>query len=193
MSLLLDTQALLWFILDDTRLSKKAQESIVAPDVLIYVSPASLWEIAIKISLGKYALPASFAAFWDEQFKTNDFSLLPITVSHTARVVDLPFHHRDPFDRLIIAQSLEEGIPVVSNDDMFDHYGVGSGMVKSWKLEVRIADALCQDMCPTFEKTIGTHIWYRPRSFYLDVTCFCFDRLKDKYLNLLLYDLFVNV
>jgi PIN domain nuclease of toxin-antitoxin system len=124
MKLLLDTQALLWFILDDSRLSKKAQESIVATDTMIYISPASLWEIAIKISIGKYALPAPFAAFWNKQFQTNDFTLLPITVLHTARVVDLPFHHRDPFDRLIIAQSLEEVIPVVSNDDIFDHYGV---------------------------------------------------------------------
>lgn len=72
MNLLLDTQALLWFVLDDPRL----------------------------------------------------FTLLPISVSHTAQVVDLPFHHRDPFDRLIIAQSLVEGIPLVSSDDMFDHYGV---------------------------------------------------------------------
>ena len=124
MNLLLDTQALLWFLLDDPRLSEKAQENIVVTDRLIFVSPASLWEIAIKISLGKYALPTPFAAFWDEQLLTNDFTLLPISVSHTARVVDLPFHPRDPFDRLIIAQSLVQGIPVVSSDDMFDRYGV---------------------------------------------------------------------
>ena len=123
MNLLLDTQALLWFLLDDPRLSKNARESIITQDALIFVSPASLWEIAIKISLGKYALPVPFATFWDEQLLSNDFNLLSITVSHTARVVDLPFHHRDPFDRLIIAQSLVEGIPVVSSDDMFDHYG----------------------------------------------------------------------
>lgn len=124
MRLLLDTQALLWFLLDDPRLSVKARESIVATDMSILVSPASIWEIAIKISLGKYALPAPFAAFWTEQMQTNDFSLLPISVSHAARLVDLPFHHRDPFDRLIIAQSLEEGIPVVSSDDTFGRYGV---------------------------------------------------------------------
>lgn len=124
MNLLLDTQALLWFVLDDPRLSDKARENIIATEGLIFVSPASLWEIAIKIRLGKYALPAPFAAFWEEQLLTNDFTLLPISVSHTAQVVDLPFHHRDPFDRLIIAQSLVEGIPLVSSDDMFDHYGV---------------------------------------------------------------------
>ena len=124
MKLLLDTQALLWFLLDDHRLSGKARENISGPDALIFVSPASLWEIAIKISLGKYELPAPFEAFWDEQFLTNDFALLPISVSHAARVVNLPFHHRDPFDRLIIAQSLVEAIPLVSSDILFDRYSV---------------------------------------------------------------------
>ena len=86
--------------------------------------PASLWEIAIKISLGKYELPTTFIAFWHEQLKINDFTLLPISISHTARVVELPFFHRDPFDRLVISQSLVEGIPVVSSDGLFDQYGV---------------------------------------------------------------------
>lgn len=124
MNLLLDTQTLLWFVLDDPRLSEKARKSIVAIDTVVFVSPASLWEIAIKISLGKYALPAPFATFWYDQLLTNDFVLLPISVSHTARVADLPFHHRDPFDRLIIAQSLVEEISVVSSDELFNLYGV---------------------------------------------------------------------
>lgn len=124
MNLLLDTQALLWFLLDDSRLSEKALANMVDTDGLIFVSPASLWEIAIKIRLGKYALPIPFATFWDEQLLTNDFTLLPISVAHTARVINLPFHHRDPFDRLIIAQSLVQGVPVVSSDDIFDRYGV---------------------------------------------------------------------
>lgn len=124
MNLLLDTQALLWFVLDDPRLSKKAQESIIASDAIVFVSPATLWEIAIKISLGKYALPTPFAAFWDEQLLANDFILLPISVAHTARVADLPYHHRDPFDRLIIAQSLVEKIPLASSDELFTSYGV---------------------------------------------------------------------
>ncbi|MFN3980530.1 MAG: type II toxin-antitoxin system VapC family toxin [Caldilinea sp.] len=124
MNLLLDTQALLWFVLDDDRLSEKARESIVPTDTLVFVSPASLWEIAIKISLGKYALPASFADFWEQQMLFNDLVLLPISIAHTGRIAELPFHHRDPFDRLIIAQSLVEGIPVVSSDELFDRYGV---------------------------------------------------------------------
>lgn len=124
MNLLLDTQALLWFVLDDSRLSDKARQSIIAPDTLVFVSPVSLWEIAIKISLGKYALPLPFATFWDDQLLTNDFVLLPISGAHTARVADLPYHHRDPFDRLIVAQSLVEGVPIVSSDELFTRYGV---------------------------------------------------------------------
>jgi PIN domain nuclease of toxin-antitoxin system len=123
MNLLLDTQALLWFVLDDSRLSATARESIVAAEMVL-VSPASLWEIAIKISLGKYALPIPFAAFWEQQLLINNFTLLPISVAHTARVADLPYHHRDPFDRLLIAQSLVEKIPVVSSDVLFADYGV---------------------------------------------------------------------
>lgn len=124
MNLLLDTQALLWFVLDDSRLSETARENIVSADALVFISPASLWEIAIKISLGKYALPMPFATFWDDQLLTNDFALLPISVPHTARITDLPYHHRDPFDRLIIAQSLVEKVPVVSSDELFARYGV---------------------------------------------------------------------
>ncbi len=124
MSVLLDTQALLWFLLDDSRLSEKAQQSIVSADGLIFVSPASLWEVAIKISIGKYSLPEPFDTFWNHQFVINDFKLLYISVSQLSQVARLPFHHRDPFDRLIIAQSLVENIPVLSNDTIFDSYGV---------------------------------------------------------------------
>ncbi len=121
---MLDTQAFLWFILDDPRLSLKACNSIADSAGMIFISPASLCEIAIKISLGKYTLPTPFNAFWEEQMLANGFTLLPIAVSHAARVIEMPFHHRDPFDRLIIAQALEEGIPVVSTDTAFDLYGV---------------------------------------------------------------------
>ncbi len=124
MSLLLDTQALLWFVLDDTRLSNEARERITLTDTPVLVSSASLWEIAIKISLGKYELSKPFGEFWNDQFNINKFTLLPITVSHAAQVVELPFHHRDPFDRLIIAQALVEGVSVAGNDAVFDKYGV---------------------------------------------------------------------
>lgn len=124
MSLLLDTQALLWFLLNDSRLSEKAQAAIASPEEAVFVSPASLWEIAIKISLGKYALPAPFGAFWIEQLRTNNFAILPISVNHAERVAELPFHHRDPFDPLILAQSIAENFPIVSSDTLFDLYGV---------------------------------------------------------------------
>ncbi|MBF0242514.1 MAG: type II toxin-antitoxin system VapC family toxin [Desulfamplus sp.] len=129
MNLLLDTQALLWFILDDSRLSKKALNLILETKGFVLVSPASIWEIAIKISLGKYKLTGDFQQFWDNQFHINDLKLLPVSVAHVARIVNLPYHHRDPFDRLIIAQSLMEKIPVVSSDAMFDIY---SGVDRIW-------------------------------------------------------------
>ena len=124
MKLLLDTQSLLWFLLDDSRLSEAAKTAISTFENDILVSPASLWEIAIKISIGKYALPVSFPEFWNEQLKINQFTLLPISIPHTAKVAKMPFHHRDPFDRLIIAQAAVEDIAVISNDAAFDSYNV---------------------------------------------------------------------
>ncbi|MEQ1525439.1 MAG: type II toxin-antitoxin system VapC family toxin [Gallionella sp.] len=123
MKLLLDTQAFLWFLLDDERLSTHAKTSIEQAETL-YLSPASHWEIAIKIALGKYSLPESFTQFMARELVSNNMTILPIEISHTARLTDLPFHHRDPFDRLIIAQSLAEQLPVVSIDLQFDTYGV---------------------------------------------------------------------
>ncbi len=122
MNLLLDTQALLWFVLGDSRLSSRALNKITETDGLVFVSPASIWEIAIKISLGKYELPEDFRKFWNSQFDINNFTLLPISIAHAALIKDLPYHHRDPFDRLIIAQSIVEMVPVVSSDAIFDYY-----------------------------------------------------------------------
>jgi len=123
MKLLLDTQAFLWFLLDDERLSTPARIAIEQTGT-IYLSPASHWEIAIKIALGKYALPESFAQFMVRELVNNSITILPIEIGHTAQVTTLPFHHRDPFDRLIIAQALVEKLPVVSIDSQFDAYGV---------------------------------------------------------------------
>ena len=80
--------------------------------------------MAIKVSLGRHEFPKPFGIFWQEQIRLNNFQILPISISHAARVTDLPFHHRDPFDRLIIAQAQIEKVPVVSNDQMFDRYGI---------------------------------------------------------------------
>jgi PIN domain nuclease of toxin-antitoxin system len=126
--LLLDTHALLWFLLDDPRLSANGRSLIEDPGNDLLISPASLWEIAIKISLGKYTLKEDFGSFVQEQMKENELTLLPIKVEHAAQVAALPFHHRDPFDRLLIAQAMVEKSPLVSSDKAFDAYPV----VRMW-------------------------------------------------------------
>ncbi len=124
MRLLLDTHAFLWFILDEPQLSAKADALISDPNNAIEVSPASYWEIAIKISIGKYFLPESYAVFMDREIAANDFRILHIEPKHTAVVSAMPFHHRDPFDRLIVAQATVEQIPIVSGDADLDSYGI---------------------------------------------------------------------
>jgi PIN domain nuclease of toxin-antitoxin system len=124
MKLLLDTHTFLWFIAGSHNLSQTARELIedVANEKL--VSIASLWEIAIKHSIGKLPLAAPFSALIPQQMALNGFDSLPIEIHQISLLVALPFHHRDPFDRLLIAQSLAEGIPLVSADSNFDAYGV---------------------------------------------------------------------
>lgn len=124
MKFLLDTHALLWFLLDAPSLSATAKQQIENPNHLIYVSPASYWELAIKISLGKYQLPEPLESFMTQQLSINQFSILPVTIQHADRVSKLPFHHRDPFDRMLAAQALSEDIPLISIDVAIDAYGV---------------------------------------------------------------------
>lgn len=123
MSCLIDTHTFLWFVLADSRLSHKAQ-ALAGTSEVVYVSPASYWEISIKVSLGKYLLSEPFALFMERELRQNDFTILPISVAHAAKVSELPFHHRDPFDRMIAAQALLENISLVSCDKVFDAYGV---------------------------------------------------------------------
>ena len=124
MRLLLDTHSFLWFLLDDPKLSQTAKRSIADPDNDIDISPASYWEIAIKISLNKYSLPEPYEPFMERELATNQFRILPIAPKHAAALTSLPFHHRDPFDRLIIAQAMVEQIPVISGDEAFAAYPV---------------------------------------------------------------------
>jgi PIN domain nuclease of toxin-antitoxin system len=124
MRFLLDTHAFLWFVLNDWQLSPKALQLIVEPAHNILISPASYWELAIKVSLGKYQIPGSFQVWMEQQIVANAFQILPITIAHAATVTTLPFHHRDPFDRLLIAQALTEKIAIVSADRVFDSYSV---------------------------------------------------------------------
>jgi PIN domain nuclease of toxin-antitoxin system len=88
------------------------------------VSPASYWEIAIKISLGKYRLYDPYGSFMDRAITGNGFEILAIEPAHTEVLTTLPFHHRDPFDRLIVAQAIAEGVSILSSDSALDPYGI---------------------------------------------------------------------
>lgn len=122
MSLLLDTQAFLWWVTDDPKLSRKARRAIADQQCLL--STVSCWEMSIKVSLGKLDMPRPVDRFLQEQLEVNGFSLLPVSLEHAAVVADLPFHHRDPFDRLLAAQALREELAIVSSDPIFKRYGV---------------------------------------------------------------------
>jgi PIN domain nuclease of toxin-antitoxin system len=122
--LLIDTHTFLWFVGDDPKLSVTARRVISDPNNDVYLSIASAWELAIKTSLGKITLAQPFPVFLPQQLRANSIRLLPIRMSHLQRVALLPFHHKAPFDRLLIAQSQAELMPLVSIDAVFDTYGV---------------------------------------------------------------------
>jgi len=122
--LLLDTHTFLWFIDGSPQPSTAARTLIEEADNEVFLSVGSLWEMAIKVSLGKLSLGQPFERLMPAQLSLNSIELLNITISHTAKVITLPFHHRDPFDRLLIAQALVEDIPLVGVDTVFDAYGV---------------------------------------------------------------------
>lgn len=124
MTVLLDTQAFLWFVLNDSRLSAAATNAIASTANKVLVSPASYWELAIKIAIGKYSLNEPYESFIEDQLATNGFQILEIEPRHTARLLEMPFHHRDPFDRLLVAQAMAEQIPLVSSDSQLDQYGI---------------------------------------------------------------------
>jgi PIN domain nuclease of toxin-antitoxin system len=124
MKVLLDTHTFLWFVLGDTRLIPSARGVIEEPKNEKWISPASFWELAIKIAVGKYDLNEDYAEFLQRGIGGNGFLILAIEPKHTAALLTLPFHHRDPFDRLLIAQALVEQVSIVSADLQFDTYGV---------------------------------------------------------------------
>lgn len=123
MKLLLDTHALIWFINGDKQLPQKSIEIIRQIDLKCFVSIASIWEIAIKISLGKLELNGGFNEI-SEIMKKFEIELLPLAFEHISKLIDLEFHHRDPFDRIIIAQGLIEKMTVVTKDENFSKYGI---------------------------------------------------------------------
>jgi PIN domain nuclease of toxin-antitoxin system len=124
MALLLDTHAFLWWVDGSPRLPKRARAAISRPGEHVVVSLASGWEMAIKISLGRLKLTAPLDRFVAEHVAANGFQPLAITLPHVARVATLPFHHRDPFDRLLAAQALDESLAIVSADRIFSRYDV---------------------------------------------------------------------
>lgn len=122
MNLLLDTHALLWALTDESRLSDRVRELLPRADT--WLSVASLWEILIKAQNGKISLPQPTGPFLMSKLQFNGVRLLPIKPDHVLRIESLPNHHRDPFDRILIAQSLEEKLPVVTADRVFARYPV---------------------------------------------------------------------
>jgi len=123
-NLLLDTHTFLWFIGGSDRLSVRARELIESDPNSRYLSVASLWEMAIKVSIGKLDVPLPLTKLVRQHVTGNAIDVLPIEPGHLDEQRKLPFHHRDPFDRLIIAQAISEEMTVVGRDDAFQEYPV---------------------------------------------------------------------
>lgn len=119
MRLLLDTHALLWWLADEG-LNPGAQDAIADPANLVVVSAASAWEISIKKALGKLVAPDDL----EQQVRTGGLAPLPISIGHAIAAGQLPHHHEDPFDRMLIAQAFAEGLTIVTRDKRFNDYGV---------------------------------------------------------------------
>lgn len=124
MRVLLDTHSFLWFINGDQKLSLRARALIADAGNQALLSVASVWEIAIKASLGKLSLAKPFAELIPAQIALNEIDLLPISLEDLAVVAGLPFHHRDPFDRLIVAQAMTRGVPLLSRDSLLEQYAI---------------------------------------------------------------------
>lgn len=121
--ILIDTNAFLFFINNDNQLSPVAKRLFESETELVF-STASLWEIAIKISIGKLKLPEPFEQFIPLHLDLNLIGIMPINIDDLKVVSNLEFHHKDPFDRIIIAQSINRGLPVATSDDAFDSYKI---------------------------------------------------------------------
>ena len=123
MQLMIDTHILIWFLEGNNLLSKPHHQTIANSNNNVFVSIASLWEMAIKISIGKLTLAKPLADVI-KQITTENIEILAISPEHTLQVSTLSFHHRDPFDRIIIAQSQVENLPIMTNDSEFENYAV---------------------------------------------------------------------
>ena len=125
MNLLLDTHALVWMVAQPERLSDEAQQQVRDPANLVLVSSVSPWELAIKAGLNReLGIPANLAEWLPEVLKDSGLELLPLELRHVLAVEHLPQHHRDPFDRALIAHAQVEQLTIVTADRTFDRYGV---------------------------------------------------------------------
>jgi PIN domain nuclease of toxin-antitoxin system len=124
LKVLLDTHAFLWIIGNDPRLSRSARDIFVCPENEVALSVASIWEILLKAATGKFTFPRPAGPFLRAELRKTSVTVLPILLQHVLRVEQLPLHHRDPFDRIILAQAVEEQIPLVSADSKLRLYPV---------------------------------------------------------------------
>lgn len=124
MKYLVDTHAFLWFVFDDPRISNRASSMIEDPGNELWISLASIWEISIKHSLGKLRFDKPLQAFISEHILETNLRVLSIDLSHLLRVNQLAWHHRDPFDRVLVAQCKSEGLQMISQDSVFASYGL---------------------------------------------------------------------
>jgi PIN domain nuclease of toxin-antitoxin system len=123
-ALLLDTHALIWWLLDDVNLSPTARAALATPENRVFVSAVSIGEIAIKLSINKLPLPKELDRDLLDVVTATGFTPLPVTLEHAYAIRHLPWHHRDPFDRLLIAQSRVERLTIVTDDRMIRRYSV---------------------------------------------------------------------
>jgi PIN domain nuclease of toxin-antitoxin system len=124
LKVLIDTHCWLWLCSEPERFSQSTLERLADRDTERFVSSASIWEIVIKHGLGKLPLPVAPHAFVPSRLETTRTDVLPISAAHALRVADLPDHHRDPFDRMIVAQSMVEATPLLTADKALRRYGV---------------------------------------------------------------------
>jgi PIN domain nuclease of toxin-antitoxin system len=122
MKVLIDTHVLLWGLQDEPKLSDRVRTLL--PKAEVWISVASLWEIIAKVQVGKLKLPTPVRDYITLKLRENGVSVLPLTFDHVRRLEELPLHHRDPFDRILIAQSLEENLPLITADSLFKNYAV---------------------------------------------------------------------
>jgi PIN domain nuclease of toxin-antitoxin system len=124
MRLLVDTHTLIWAVDDPTQLSATASSTLQNSANQLLLSAATVWEMSIKVGLGKLTLSSPYLDWMNNAIADLGLALVPITVEYADAQARLPWHHRDPFDRLLIAQSLTDGTPVVSSDPTLDTYGI---------------------------------------------------------------------